>query len=562
MRTNSSDDEGPNLNAARDAGTHEKPGLGLEIRAVTQIESAGTSTPKMPRDVGTFSWMLIVFSILSSAFLFSLDNTIVADIQLAVVRDFSSVEKLSWLPVAFLMGAASTNLLWGQCYGYFNAKAVYIMCVFIFEIGSAVCGSAPNMNALIIGRAICGIGGAGMYTGSMVLLSVLTTEKERPVYMGFTGLAWGLGTILGPVLGGAFTESAASWRWSFYINLVIGGLCAPIYLFLLPSSKPHVQVQLWDALRSIDYLGGLLMCGLFTSIFIAISFGGTIWSWDARTSIALFVVAGILTILFFTQQTFSIGTNPTKRLFPIAFLKSPILVFLFIATACAFSTVFVPVYFIPLYYQFVQSDNALNAGVNLLPFIAFNVAFAITNGAAMGKKPCYMPWYVLGATLCVVGNALMATTVDEFTPDAHIWGYSILIGAGSGAFIQLAFTVVQNKVEKHLVPVAVGFCTLAQLAGPAVSLAISNAVFLNRAADGILDLAPPGVSRDAVLALVSVASDGSRGGALSIVGEEHMAEVIHVIVDAMSRCYVISLTAAAVTLVLSCFIKPEMLKHH
>lgn len=85
--------------------------------------------------------------------------------------------------------------------------------MFIFEVGSAVCGSAPNMNALIVGRAICGIGGAGMYTGAMVLLSVFTTEQERPVYLGFTGLAWGLGTILGPILGGAFTESAATWRW-------------------------------------------------------------------------------------------------------------------------------------------------------------------------------------------------------------------------------------------------------------------------------------------------------------------------------------------------------------
>lgn len=101
----------------------------------------------------------------------------------------------------------------GQCYGYFNAKPVYILCVFIFEVGSAICGAAPNMDALIVGRAIAGLGGSGMYTGAMVLLSVHTTDKERPTYLGFTGLAWGLGTILGPIIGGAFTESSATWRW-------------------------------------------------------------------------------------------------------------------------------------------------------------------------------------------------------------------------------------------------------------------------------------------------------------------------------------------------------------
>ncbi|KAK0609540.1 MFS drug efflux transporter [Bombardia bombarda] len=530
-----------------------------ETSAKSSIKTEAHETPaevkKGPRDVGTISWILVVASILSASFLFSLDNTIVADVQPAVVRDFSSVDKLSWLPVAFLMGAASTNLLWGQCYGYFDAKFMFMLCVLIFEIGSAVCGSAPNMNALIVGRAICGIGGAGMYTGAMVLISVLTTEQERPIYLGCAGLAWGLGTILGPILGGAFTESSATWRWSFYINLVVGGLCAPVYLFLLPSSKPHVDVKFWRALGSIDYLGGVFICGLFTAGFIAISFGGTIWPWNAGASIALFVVAGILTILFFTQQAFSIATSPDKRLFPIAFLRSPILVMLFVATACVSSAVFVPVYFIPLYYQFVRGDKALKAGINLLPFIAFNVAFAIANGAAMSKKPCYMPWYVFGGALCVVGSALMFT-VDELTSDARIWGCSILIGAGSGAIIQLGFTVAQHKVEKRLVPVAVGFCTLAQLAGPAVSLAISNAVFLNKAADGIQNIAPE-LSRETVLGLVSVASGG---GALPFT-EAQKVEVIHIIVEAMSRCYIISLTAGAVTLAMSFFMKPEMLKH-
>lgn len=102
----------------------------------------------------------------------------------------------------------------GKIYGQFNAKHLYLFTVFMFEAGSAVCGAAPNLNALIIGRVICGIGGSGMYIGTMTLLSVTTTNHERPTYIALTGLTWGLGTLLGPIIGGAFTNSSATWRWA------------------------------------------------------------------------------------------------------------------------------------------------------------------------------------------------------------------------------------------------------------------------------------------------------------------------------------------------------------
>ena len=122
---------------------------------------------KPPRDIGGWQWAVVVLAILSSTFLFALDNTIVADIQPVIVTHFDSVGKLTWLSVAFLIGAASTNLVWGKVFGQFNAKWTYIFCVFLFEVGSAVCGAAPSIDALIIGRAICGVGGSGMYVGVM-----------------------------------------------------------------------------------------------------------------------------------------------------------------------------------------------------------------------------------------------------------------------------------------------------------------------------------------------------------------------------------------------------------
>lgn len=160
-----------------------------------------------PRDVHGIKWALAVFSILISAFIFALDNTIVADIQPAIVDSFGQVSKLSWLSVAFLVAAIGTNLFWGKMYSQFEAKSLYLFTVFLFEAGSAICGAANSMDLLIFGRALCGLGGVGLYAGVMTLLSVTTTEHERPMYIGFTGLTWGLGTVLGPIIGGQYSLS-------------------------------------------------------------------------------------------------------------------------------------------------------------------------------------------------------------------------------------------------------------------------------------------------------------------------------------------------------------------
>jgi MFS family permease len=90
---------------------------------------------------------------------------------------------------------------------------MYVGNITIFAIGSAICGAAPNMNALIVGRVIAGVGGAGMYLGNLNLISINTSMRERSVYMGGVGLVWGAGTILGPVVGGSFADSNATWRW-------------------------------------------------------------------------------------------------------------------------------------------------------------------------------------------------------------------------------------------------------------------------------------------------------------------------------------------------------------
>lgn len=154
-------------------------------------------------------------------FIYSLDNTITADLTPEIVNAFGSVPLLPWLSVGFMAGGVVVLLPVGKLYSKFNAKWLYIANLVVFLAASALCGAAPNMNAMIVGRVFLGVAGNGMYCGILTLLSTYTEEKERPSYLSLIGFVWGIGTVLGPVVGGAFAK--VDWRWSFYINLIIGG---------------------------------------------------------------------------------------------------------------------------------------------------------------------------------------------------------------------------------------------------------------------------------------------------------------------------------------------------
>lgn len=190
------------------------------------VEEKATPALNDERSIRGFKWILAVLSILSSTFLFALDTTVVsstsslfvrqslmcgfpqvADIQANIINSLGDFEKFPWLGAAFVLPAATLVLPWSKAYSLFNIKWLYIGHVVIFEIGSAISGSAPTMNALIVGRAVAGIGGCGMYVGGLTFFSVITTPKERPIYVSLITPVWGIGTVLGPIVSSCHSGS-------------------------------------------------------------------------------------------------------------------------------------------------------------------------------------------------------------------------------------------------------------------------------------------------------------------------------------------------------------------
>ena len=506
-----------------------------------------------PRDISGWKWFLAMTSILSSIFLYALDNTIVADIQAVIIRDFGHVEKLPWLSVAFLLGATATNLVWGKVYGQFNCKWFYIFNVILFEVGSAICGAAPSIDVMIVGRAICGVGGSGLYVGVMTLIAATTTLPERPVYVAGTGFTWGVGIVLGPVVGGAFSESSVGWRWAFYINLFIGAVCAPVYFFLLPNKDPRRGVPLKERAKEMDYVGSILQMGALTTFVLPISWGGLTYPWKSGHIIGLFVCSGVLFILLGIQQVYLIFTTTSRRIIPVEFFSSRTVLILFSVTAASGAAAFVPIYMIPIFFQFTRGDGALDAGVRLLPFIAVMVVTIFANGALLSKFGYYMPWYTSGGLLAVAGSALMYT-VDKSTSTSRIYGYTVILGCGVGLWLQASFSVAQAVVDPSLVASAVGFITLAQFAGITITLAIANTVFLNSSQTRILQILP-----NVPLEEIEIAMQGAGSSFVRNLSPDVRGQVLDAIVDSIAKTYILVITAGALVVVLSLLMKRERL---
>ncbi|KAK2053961.1 MFS general substrate transporter [Colletotrichum caudatum] len=526
-----------------------------------EAAAAAAAASEPVRTVTGFRWYLIVFAILSSTFLFALDNTVVADVQPQIVLQFDAISDIAWLAVAFIMSATAVNLLFGQLYSHLKPKWLYIASVVVFEAGSALCGAAPNMDSLIVGRALCGLGGIGMYLGVMVLIGETTTIQERPMYLACIGLTWGLGTILGPLIGGAFADSDATWRWAFYINLPIGGLAAPVYLVMLPSPDPQPGASIVKRLAEIDWVGAVLMLGAIITFTMAISFGGVMYEWDSGSEIALFVVAGVLFIVFGVQQAYCIATTKERRLFPVELISTRkyyrTIILMFFVTASGGCAIFIPVYFIPVFFQFTRGDSAIDAAVRLLPFILVMVVVTLAQGGMLshpsGTFGLYMPWFTVGGAITVTAASLLYV-VETGTSTSWVYGASAMLGAGVGTFTQAGFSISQASVPEHMAAVASSMMALAQSSGITIALAVSNAVFLNRAETRLAEILPDLTEDQIQLAIAGVGADF-----ITTLPPQTQQEVLEAIVEALNLPYILVITAGSVVLVSSLLMKRERL---
>ncbi|CCD42391.1 Bcmfs1, multidrug efflux transporter [Botrytis cinerea T4] len=246
---------------------------------------------------------LISLALCLSVFLMALDNSIIATAIPKITDQFHSLNDVGWYGSAYLLTTASFQLLFGKFYSYFSIKWVYLVAIAIFELGSLICGVAPNSIALIIGRAIAGLGSAGIFSGALIIVAYSVPLVKRPMYTGLIGAMYGIASVAGPLLGGVFTDKA-TWRWCFLINLPIGAVTVLVILiFFKAPDREAVAVLPWsERIKEFDLLGTAFFIPAIICLLLALQWGGTKYPWGNGRIIALFVLFGVLIGIFIAIQ--------------------------------------------------------------------------------------------------------------------------------------------------------------------------------------------------------------------------------------------------------------------
>ncbi|KAI8312552.1 Efflux pump aflT [Colletotrichum sp. SAR11_59] len=471
--------------------------------------------------------ILIIIALCLAVFLVALDQTIIAPALGAITSEYGSVKDIGWYGSAYLLTTTALQPMYGTVYKLFSVKYIYIAAIAVFEIGSLVCALAPNSTAFIIGRAVAGIGTAGLFSGSIVILSYTMPLEKRPLAFGLIGGMWGIASVAGPLLGGVFTEKA-TWRWCFYINLPIGGIAMVFVFFLLHLSRKNNPEgkTLVQRLMQLDLIGTAIFIPAIVCLLLALQWGGAEYPWKSAKIIGLFVGFGLMIIIFIGIQLWQgdKGTLP-----PYLFKnRNVVCAMLF---ACFFGAAFFPlIYYLSLYFQAIQGVSAVQAGIKILPLLLATVVASMASGALISVIGYYSAIILPSLVLFTVGSGLI-TTFDLDTPMREWFGYQVLAGLGIGAGFQIGVLVVQTVLPLEEVPVATAVVQFFQSFGGAIMIAVAQSLFqtglVNGVATRVPDLDPSIFINAGADQVRSILTQMGRADVIDAVLESYMVGLRH-----------------------------------
>lgn len=405
-------------------------------------ESKPAVEPEIEYPTG-FRFLTVATSLVLSIFLIALDTTIVSTAIPRITDEFKSVNDVGWYGSAFFLTLASFQGAWGKVFRYFPLKTSFIAATIIFEVGSLICAVAQDSVTLIVGRAIAGWGAAGVSSGCYTILAFSAAPEKRAAMTGLIGASFTIASFAGPLIGGAFTQTT-TWRWCFYVNLPIGGLAVALlaFFFKTPANSRTKGVSWKEIFLQMDPIGiVLVLCGT-VCFLLALEWGGVEKTWSNRDVIGTLVGFGVLVLAFIANECFW----KERAMIPSQLFKKRVVVF-----CCAFifffaGAFFIPLYYLPIYFQSVDNASPANSGVRTLPLVLAIGLFSIVSGGLIQKVGYYLPLMFIAGTCCTVGSGLLYTLTVHSHSNEWI-GYQALAGIGVGLGIQVPMMVNQASVK-------------------------------------------------------------------------------------------------------------------
>ncbi|HXO82112.1 MAG TPA: MDR family MFS transporter [Mycobacterium sp.] len=412
-----------------------------------------------------FVFLAIVLGMLLAA----LDQTIVATALPTIVADLGGAGHQSWVVTSYLLASTIITALVGRLGDLFGRKTIFQAAVMFFVAGSVLCGLSQSMAMLVGARALQGIGGGAITVTATALIGEVIPLRDRGRYQGALGAVFGVTTVIGPLLGGYFTDHL-TWRWAFWVNVPV----SIVVFFVAAAAIPSLATR---GKPVIDY-AGILFVGLgATGLTLATSWGGTTYPWNSPTIIGLFAASAAALCIFVWVESRSSGPESAPIL-PTRLFANPVFTVCCVLSFVVGFAMLGALTFLPTYMQFVDGVSATTSGLRTLPMVAGMLSTSIGSGVLVGRTGRYKIFPVAGTAVMALAFFLMSR-MDPSTSALLQSVYLFILGAGIGSCMQVLVLIVQNTSNFEDLGVATSGVTFFRTIGSSFGAAIFGSLFTN-----------------------------------------------------------------------------------
>ncbi|SHF56848.1 MDR family MFS transporter [Streptoalloteichus hindustanus] len=488
---------------------------------------------------------VVFVTIVLGMLLAALDQTIVGTALPTIVADLGGAAHMSWVATAYLLAETVATALAGKFGDLFGRKLVFQVSTVVFITGSFLCGMATSMTLLVAWRGLQGVGAGGLMVTAMALIADVIPLRERGKYQGAMGAVFGMSTVVGPLLGGLFTDHL-SWRWAFYVNVPI----AVVVVFVAARTIPVVR----SVHRVVvDYAGiGLVAVGS-SALVLATSWGGSQYAWGSLVIIGLFVGGVVALALFCWAET-----RAAEPMLPMRLFRNPVFSVCSLLSFIVGFAMLGAMVFLPSFLQYVEGVSATVAGLRTLPLVLGLMVSSIVSGNVIGKTGRYRVFPIVGSLVTALGLYLLSL----MGPDTGVWLsslYMVVLGVGLGLSMQVLTIAVQNTVDYADLGTATSGVTFFRTLGGAFGTAVFGTIYTNA-------LTPNLTSAIAVAARTGVADPASIATAAHSPASLHALPalakepIIGAYADSLRTVFVWTVPVALLGFVVSLFLKQVPLR--